>query len=57
MMIPSLSITRYVGIAGCSKGRSKERLVVNLLLTAPGKWTLMYDQPLRGVLVVLYVLV
>ena len=34
-------MTLYVGIAGWVEGCSKESLVVNLLLTAPGKWTLV----------------
>src|SRR5438046_9617733 len=37
---PSESIMRYVGMAGYVEGRSNERLVVNLLFTAPGKLTL-----------------
>ena len=39
-MVPSESITRYVGIAGWVEGRSNASSVVNLLFTAPGKWTL-----------------
>lgn len=39
-MIPSESITLYVGIAVCVEGRSNASFVTNLLLTAPGKWTL-----------------
>ncbi len=39
-MTPSESMTRYVGMAGYVAGRWKERSVVNLLLTAPGKCTL-----------------
>ena len=37
---PSESMTRYVGIAGCVDGCSNDSFVVNLLVTAPGKWTL-----------------
>lgn len=37
---PSESMTLYVGIAGCVEGCSNANCVVNLLFTAPGKWTL-----------------
>ena len=40
---PSESMTLYVGMAGCVDGCSKERVVVNLLFTAPGKLTLPND--------------
>lgn len=39
-MVPSESITRYVGIAGIVDGREKDISVVNLLSTAPGNRTL-----------------
>ena len=47
-IVPSESMTRYVGIAAWVEGCSNASSVVNLLFTAPGKWTLRRHQQRNG---------